>query len=156
MIYKIETLVNHKGLLKMHQMYHVPEMPYPQMPIPPQPFRSIEMNQESKFESKLESKFNMYERQIDQLFEFVYQSKDDIHVLFEMKDKMSKAIDMIDSNISRINISELKQYKECIVNYYHLELENKKRMVVIEFYQCLLFIVQFVIILALWLFFYKL
>jgi hypothetical protein len=98
----------------------------------------------------------MYERQIDQLFEFAYQSKDDIHVLSEIKDKMSKDIDMIDSNMSRINISELKQYKECIVNYYHLELENKKRMVVIEFYQCLLFIVQFVIILALCIFFYKL
>ena len=145
---------------QMHnEMYHVPQMPYPQMPIPPQPFRSIEMNQESKFESKLESKFeskfNMYERQIDQLFEFAYQSKDEIHVLFEMKDKMSKSIDIIDSNISRINISELKQYKECILNYYHLELENKKRMVVIEFYQFLLFIVQIVIIVLCW-FFYKL
>lgn len=135
----------------MHQMYHVP-----QMPIPPQSFRSIEMNQESKLESKFESKFNMYERQIDQLFEFAYQSKDEIHVLFETKDKMSKIIEIIDSNISKINISELKQYKECIVNYYHLELENKKRMVVIEFYQFLLFIVQIIIIVALCLFFYKL
>lgn len=133
----------------MHQMYHVP-----QMPIPPQPFRSIEMNQYT--DTKFESRFNMYERQIDQLFEFAYQSKDEIHVLFEMKDKMSKSIDIIDSNISKINISELKQYKECIVNYYQLELENKKRMVVIEFYQCLLFIVQFVIIIALCWFLYNL
>jgi len=126
---------------------------FPQMPIPPQPFRSIEMNQYT--ESKLESKFNMYERQIDQLFEFTYQSKDDIHVLFEIKDKMSKSIDMIDSNISRINISEVKQYKECILNYYQLELENKKRMVVIEFYQSLLFIVQIIIIIALCWLLYK-
>jgi len=141
---------------QMYQMHN--QMPIPQMPIPPQPFRSIEKYEsiESKFESKLESKFNMYERQIDQLFEFAYQSKDEIHVLFEMKDQMSnmsKSIDIIDS---RINISELKQYKECIVNYYHLELENKKRMVVIEFYQCLIFIVQIIIIGALCLFFYRL
>jgi len=146
-------------IIKMDFQMHN-QFPMPQMPIPPQPFRSIEMIHESKLESKLEtkfeSKFNMYERQIDQLFEFAYQSKDDIHVLFEMKDKMSKSIDIIDSNISKINISDLKQYKECILNYYQLELENKKRMIVIEFYQCLLFIVQFVIIIALCIFFYKL
>jgi len=130
------------------QMYNVPQMPQPpQMPIP---FRSIEIN-----ESKLESKFNMYERQIDQLFEFAYQSKDEIHVLFKMKDKMTKSIEIIESTMSNINMSELKQYKECIINYYQLEIENKKRMVVIEFYQSLLFIIQIIIIIALWLF-YKL
>ena len=141
------------------QMYHVPQMPQrqqiPQMPQPPQmpipqipqqpvPFRSIEMNTYN--ESKLESKFNMYERQIDQLFEFAYQSKDEIQVLFKMKDKMTKSIEIIESNI---NVSELKQYKECIINYYHLEIENKKRMAVIEFYQFLLFIVQIIIIITL-------
>jgi len=142
------------------QMYHVPQMPQhpqiPQMPQPPQmlqmpiPFRSIENN-----ESKLESKFNMYERQIDLLFEFAYESKDEIQILFKMKDKMKKSIEIIESTMSNINVSELKQYKECIINYYHLELENKKRMGVIEFYQLLLFIIQIIIIIVLWLF-YKL
>jgi len=132
------------------------QMPYPQMPQmphPPIPFRS-EMNEslQSKLESKLESKFNMYERQIDQLFEFAYQSKDDIQILFKMKDQLSKTIDISESNIST-NISELKQYKECIINYYQLEIENKRRMVSIEFYQFLLFIVQIIIILACWLFY---
>ena len=129
------------------QMYQMPYQQISQMPIPPQPFRSEKYE---SLESKLESKFNMYERQIDQLFEFAYQSKDDIQLLFKMKDQLSKSIDITESNIST-NISELKQYKECIINYYQLELENKRRMVSIEFYQFLLFIVQIVIILALWL-----
>ncbi len=137
-----------------YQMHHHHQIPIPQMPVPPIPFRSIEKYEsiESKLESKLESKFNMYERQIDQLFEFAYQSKDEIHVLFKMKDKMTKSIEILDTNI---NVSELKQYKECILNYYQLELENKKRMGVIEFYQCLLFIVQ-IIMIALCVFFYTL
>jgi hypothetical protein len=65
----------------------------------------------------------------------------------------SKSIDMIESNISSINISELKQYKECIINYYQLEIENKRRMVSIEFYQFLLFIVHIIIIALCWLFY---
>ena len=140
-------------LPQIHQMPQPPQMPIPQPPQQPIPFRSIEMNAYN--ESKLESKFNMYERQIDQLFEFAYQSKDEIQVLFKMKDKMTKSIEIIETTMSTINVSELKQYKECIINYYHLEIENKKRMAVIEFYQFLLFIVQIIIIIALCLF-YKL
>ena len=91
-------------------------------------------------ESKLESKFNMYERQIDHLFEFSYQShndieslKDDIKTLFKMKDD-----NQLDNQYNEIKI--------CIQNYYQLELENKRRMEYIDCYQFQLFIVIIVII----------
>ena len=97
----------------------------------------------------LESKINMYERQIDQLFDFTYKDQDDIKTLFKMiddlKDDLHKCID-IDKKISDSNINELNQLKTCIHNYYHLELDNKRRMLNHECYQFQLFIVQIFII----------
>ena len=98
-------------------------------------------------ESKLESRFNMYERQIDQLFDFSYRSEDEIKTLFKMKDKMKddlgKCVDTIEKKYS---IGEIPQLKICIQNYYQLELENKRRMEHIEYYQFQLFIVIIIII----------
>jgi len=91
----------------------------------------------------LESKLNMYERQIDQLFEFSYKDQDNIKTLFMLKDDLHKCIDIIDKKISDANLNE---FKTCIHNYYHLELENKRRMLNHECYQFQLFIVQIFII----------
>ena len=44
---------------------------------------------------QLESKFNMYERQIDQLFDFVYKDQDDIKTLFKRHDDLSKLLYVI-------------------------------------------------------------
>ena len=94
-----------------------------------------------------ESKLNMYERQIDQLFEFSYKDQDDIKTLFKMindlKDDLHKYIDTIDKKITNSNINEFKQ---CIHNYYQLELENKRRMEYYEYYNLQIFIVQIFII----------
>jgi hypothetical protein len=83
----------------------------------------------------LESKLNMYERQIDQLFEFAYKDQDDIKTLFSIKDDLEKYV--VDKKTNDSNINEIKI---CIQNYYHLELENKRRMLDHEFYQFQLFI----------------
>ena len=90
-----------------------------------------------------EAKLNMYERQIDQLFEFTYKEKDDIERLFKLNDGMGKQLDVIHKKISDTQMNELKT---CINNYYYLEIENKKRMEAHECYQFQLFIVQIVII----------
>jgi len=94
----------------------------------------------------LESKLNMYERQIDQLFDFAYKDQDDIKTLFNINDDLHKCIDRIDKKISDSNINELNQLKTCIHNYYHLELDNKRRMLNHECYQFQLFIIQIFII----------
>lgn len=98
----------------------------------------------------LESKFNMYERQIDQLFDFSYRSQDDIESLkdnikslFKMRDDLGKSIDTIEKKYS---IGEIPQLKICIQNYYELELENKRRMEYTDCYQFQLFIVIIIII----------
>ena len=105
----------------------------------------------------LESRHNMYERQIDQLFDFSYRSQDDIEslkdktkslkdeikTLFKMKDDLGKSIDTIEKKYS---IGEIPQLKICIQNYYQLELENKRRMEYTDCYQFQLFIVQIIII----------
>ena len=104
-----------------------------------------------------ESKFNMYERQIDQLFDFSYRSQDDIEslkdkikslrdeikTLFKMKDDLGKCLHTIENKYS---IGEIPQLKICIQNYYQLELENKRRMEYTDCYQFQLFIVQIIII----------
>lgn len=106
----------------------------------------------------LESKFNMYERQIDQLFDFSYRSQDDTQILFTIKDRLEKRIDTIEKKydshlIFQLNAqsnsqsnSQLTELKVCIQNYYYLEVENKKRMENIECYQFQLFICQIFII----------
>lgn len=98
----------------------------------------------------LESKFNMYERQIDQLFDFSYRSQDDIESLkdnikslFKMRDDLGKCIDTIEKKYS---IGEIPQLKICIQNYYQLELENKRRMEYTDCYQFQLFIVIIIIV----------
>ena len=91
----------------------------------------------------LESKFNMYERQIDQLFDFSYKEQDNIKTLFKIKDNIEKYIDEIDKKINDAHLNELKS---CIQNYYYLEVENKKRIEKCECYQFQLFIVQLFII----------
>jgi hypothetical protein len=73
----------------------------------------------------LESKHNMYERQIDQLFDFSYRDQDEIKTLFKRYDDLGKCLDTIEKKYS---IGELPQLKICIQNYYQLELENKHRM----------------------------
>lgn len=97
--------------------------------------------------NSFESKLNMYERQIDQLFEFSYKDQDDIKTLFimmdDLKNDLHKCIDIIDKKINDSNINDLKT---CIQNYYHLELDNKRRMLNHECYQFQLFIVQIFII----------
>jgi len=114
----------------------------------------------------LESKFNMYERQIDQLFDFSYRSQDDTKILFTIKDLLEKRIDTIEKKydshlIFQLNAqsnnqsnnqsntqsnNQLTELKGCIQNYYYLEVENKKRMENIECYQFQLFICQIFII----------
>jgi hypothetical protein len=83
----------------------------------------------------------MYERQIDQLFEFSYKDQDDIKTLTKMnndlKDDLHKCMD---------KINDMNQLKTCIQNYYQLELENKRRMIDHECYQFQLFITQIIII----------
>jgi hypothetical protein len=96
----------------------------------------------SKIESSIEPKFNMYERQIDQLFDFSYRSQDDIKILF-------KRVDGLDSVKSQINNSHIVELNHCVKGYYNLELENKKRMEWIECYQLQLFICQLLIIIYL-------
>ena len=91
----------------------------------------------------LESKFNMYERQIDQLFDFSYRTQDEIKTLFKMKDDLGRSLDIMDKKYS---IGEIPQLKICIQNYYQLELENKLRMEYTDWYQFQLFIVQIIII----------
>lgn len=98
----------------------------------------------SEIIDSLDSKFNMYERQIDQLFDFNYKSQDDIKQLFQMKDGILKTIDSLERNLS--DSKQLNDLKICIRNYYELELHNKTRMEWIESYQFQLFIVQLFII----------
>lgn len=93
----------------------------------------------------LESKLNMYERQIDQLFDFAYKDQDDIKSLFKINDDLHKCFDRIDKK-GDSNINELNQLKICIQNYYHLELDNKRRMLNHECFQFQLFVVQIFII----------
>ena len=105
----------------------------------------------------LESKFNMYERQIDQLFDFSYRSQDDIKTLFTTKDRLEKRMDTIekkyDSHMSsqsnsqsNSQLNQITELKVCIQNYYYLEVENKKRIENGECYQFQLFICQIFII----------
>ena len=89
-----------------------------------------------------ESRLNMYERQIDQLFEFTYKDQDDIKILFNSNDDLMRCFDAIKIQQGGVSIIELHN---CIKNYYQLELENKRRMESIEYYQFQLFIVQIVI-----------
>ena len=88
----------------------------------------------------LESKLNMYERQIDQLFEFSYKDQDDIKTLFKRNDDLIKRLDIIEK------YNDINELKICVQNYYQLELENKKRMLNHECYQFQLFIGQLFII----------
>jgi len=94
-------------------------------------------------ESRLESKLNMYERQIDQLFDFSYRDQEQINCFFKRIDGLKKSFDDITTQISDAKLVELKQ---CITNYYYLELENKKRLENAECYQFQLFIVQLFVI----------
>jgi len=94
-------------------------------------------------ESRIESKLNMYERQIDQLFDFSYKDQDDIKYLFKRIDGLNKSFDNVNIQINAAHITELKQ---CITNYYHLEVENKRRLEYSECYQFQLFVVILIII----------
>lgn len=96
-------------------------------------------------QNPLESKLNMYERQIDQLFDFTYRCQDEIKTLFKMKDDLGKSLDTIEKKYSdsQILIVDLKQ---CITNYYYIELEHKRRLENAECYQFQLFILQIIII----------
>ena len=98
---------------------------------------------DARIDSKIESRMNMYERQIDQLFDFSYRSQDDNKTLFKMNDGLAKDLNIIDKRISDTQMNELKT---CINNYYHLELDNKRRMEYHERYQFQIFIVQIFII----------
>ena len=106
-------------------------------------YRSIRHDQ-AHFESRenLESKLNMYERQIDQLFDFSYKDQDDIKRLFSIKDKLQNTLEALEKK----DDSPILELNKCIVNYYHLELENKRRLENAECYQFQLFIVQMFII----------
>lgn len=94
-------------------------------------------------ETSLESKLNMYERQIDQLFEFSYRDQDDIKALFKIKDDLYESLNKFEKKYSDAQLTELKQ---CITNYYYLEIANKKRIEDGEYYQFQLFIFQICII----------
>ena len=114
-------------------------------------YRKVPHDIES-IESGLESKLNMYERQIDQLFDFAYRDQDDIKTLFTMKDSTSRQIDSI---VKQINDAKINELTSCIKNYYYLEIENKKRIENNEWYQFQLFIIQiFIIIYLIYLKFY--
>ena len=95
------------------------------------------------YETPLESKLNMYERQIDQLFDFSYRDQENIQSLFKMKDNLEKSFDQIKT---QFNDTQIDQLRACITNYYHLELENKRRLENSECYQFQLFILQIFII----------
>ena len=104
-----------------------------------EPFYRNIRNDRDHFESRenpLESKLNMYERQIDQLFDFSYSDQNDIKTLFSMNDKLRNTLEAIEKK----DDSPILELKKCITNYYHLELENT------ECYQFQLFIVQLFII----------
>ena len=75
-------------------------------------------NHIESIESRIESKLNMYERQIDQLFDFAYRDQDNIKTLFTMKDSMSRQIDSI---VKQINDAKINELTSCIKNYYYLE-----------------------------------
>lgn len=94
----------------------------------------------------LESKLNMYERQIDQLFEFSYKDQDDIKILFSMRNDLKNDLHKCIGERTSVQIKEINELKICIQNYYQLELENKGRMLNHECYQFQLFIVQIFII----------
>jgi hypothetical protein len=94
-------------------------------------------------ELRLESKLNMYERQIDQLFDFSYRDQDEIKCLFKRIDNLDKSFDNI---VVQINESQITELKKCITNYYHLELENKRRLEYTEWYQFQVFVVILLII----------
>jgi hypothetical protein len=111
----------------------------------------FKMDRDSRYSLEiLDSKFNMYERQIDQLFDFIYRSQDDTKTLFTIKERLEKRIDTIEKKYdlqlnSPLN-AQLNELKVCIQNYYYLEVENKKRMENCECYQFQLFICQLFII----------
>jgi hypothetical protein len=67
----------------------------------------------------LESKLNMYERQIDQLFDFAYKDQDDIKTLFMVKDELHKCIDIIDKKIPPLT----EKYQNQPMTYAHSRLE---------------------------------
>lgn len=95
------------------------------------------------YESPIDSKLNMYERQIDQLFDFAYRDQDDIKSLIKRIDNLEKSFDQLKSQITDAQINQLRV---CINNYYQLELENKRRLENGECYQFQLFVVQMFII----------
>ncbi len=92
----------------------------------------------------LESKLNMYERQIDQLFDFAYKDQDDIKTLFNIMNDLKELHKSIGE--TSVQIKEINELKTCIQNYYQLELDNKRRMLNHECYQFQLFIIQLFII----------
>jgi len=109
-------------------------------------FYRNQRNDRDHFESRenpLESKLNMYERQIDQLFDFSYRDQDEIKSLFKRIDGLNNSFDNV---ITQINDAKLVELKQCIINYYHLELENKRRLEYTEWYQFQVFIVILIII----------
>ena len=93
-------------------------------------------------DTRIESKFNMYERQIDQLFDLMYRDQDNIKLLFSRIDSLQRTIQHIETRLDDSDINSINSLKICIQNYYQLELENKKRMEWCECYQFQLFIVQ--------------
>jgi hypothetical protein len=103
----------------------------------------MDLESKSKIESTIEPKLNMYEPQIDQLFDFSYKVQDNVRILF-------KRVDGLDSIKSQMNQSNIVELTHCVREYYNLELENKKRMKWIECYQLQLFICQVFIIVYLY------
>ena len=102
----------------------------------------IRYSHDWSYREDIESRHNMYERQIDQLFDFSYRTQDENKTLFGLIHALEKKIELktVDKEDS------INQLKICIQNYYQLELENKRRMESIDCYQFQLFIVQIVII----------
>jgi hypothetical protein len=94
------------------------------------------------YREDIESRHNMYERQIDQLFDFSYRTQDENKTLFALIHALEKKLELktIDQE------KTVDQLKICIQNYYHLELENKRHMEYIDYYQFQSFIVIIIII----------
>lgn len=98
------------------------------------------------YKEDLESRHNMYERQIDQLFDFSYRSQDENKTLFGLIHALEKRTELIKTVDQEKSINEINQLKICIQNYYQLELENKRHMEYIDCYQFQSFIVIIIII----------
>ena len=100
-----------------------------------------------------ESKTNMYERQLDQLFEINYKLEEEIK-------EIKRLLETSDHNISglykRFDKLKMDEYKTCVRNYYEFTLKNNNQIENIETFNIQICIIIFIIIIMLLLHMFKL